>query len=295
MAEPVNRYELRNRYAITGKLVMLTAFHIGAGASRMTASSSDSPIVLTPEGIPFIPGSSFKGALRSTVEKLVPLFPGKWLSCGLIQLDDEEAEEMLARGERICSTAWSNDLAREKRRNPGAAEEIRKKALERLCDTCQLFGSPNAASRVNINDLYIPLEEWNGVIQVRDGVAIDRDSEKAKDRLKYDFEVVPSGAVFNLEMTLENATERDLQLLSVGLSEFAHGLSAIGGKRSRGLGACKLEEIQVSALDLTGVGQPERSRRLRDYLLERKFSSEEKDGQVFLNRYISQIFEGTSL
>ena len=63
MAELTNRYELHNRYVFTGKLVMLTAFHIGTGAGRMTASSSDSPVVLTPEGFPFIPGSSFKGTL----------------------------------------------------------------------------------------------------------------------------------------------------------------------------------------------------------------------------------------
>src|SRR5690349_9307223 len=86
MAESTkNRYELRNRYVFTGKLVMLTAFHIGGG--RVTLSSSDSPVVLTPEQIPFIPGSSFKGALRSTVEKLVPSLPEEaaLFSCGLIE------------------------------------------------------------------------------------------------------------------------------------------------------------------------------------------------------------------
>ncbi len=295
MTELTNRYELRNRYVFTGKLVMLTAFHIGTGAGRLTASGSDSPVVLTPEEVPFIPGSSFKGALRSTIEKLVPGLPGDWFSCSLIQLSDEDGEEAQRQGRRVCSTAWSADLARKKRRNPGAAEETRQEALDRLCDTCRLFGSPFAASCVNVNDLYMPLEEWNGAIQVRDGVAIDRDSEKAKDRLKYDFEVVPTGAAFNLDVTLENATQQDLQLLSVGLSEFVHGFSTIGGKRSRGLGACQLEHLHVSALELTDIDEPERNRRLRNYLLERKFSSEEEDGQAFLNKYISQIFESASL
>src|SRR6266516_4677664 len=154
MAELANRYELRNRYVFTGKLVTLTAFHIGSGgAGRMTTSGSNNPVVLTPEGIPFVPGSSFKGALRSTVEKVVPSLPGNWFSCSLIQLSDEEAEE--AQESRVCPTAWSADLTQEKRRNPGAAEEIRRKTLDRLCDTCQLFGSPFAASHVNINDLYM--------------------------------------------------------------------------------------------------------------------------------------------
>jgi CRISPR-associated RAMP protein (TIGR02581 family) len=298
MTELTNRYELRNRYVFMGKLVMLTAFHIGTGAGRMTSSGSDSPVVLTPEGVPFIPGSSFKGALRSTVEKLVPSLPGNWFSCSLIQLNDEEAEEAQKQGRQVCSTAWSADLVRKKRRNLARAEEIREESLSRLCDTCRLFGSPFAASRVNINDLYMPLEEWREVIQVRDGVAIDRDSEKAKDRLKYDFEVVPSGAAFDLELVLENATQQDLQLLSVGLSEFMHGFGTIGGKRSRGLGACRLDRLHVFALELADINEHERNRRLRNYLLEqeleRKFSGQE-DGQAFLNKYISQIFEGTSL
>src|SRR5438270_9920112 len=83
----VLRYELRNRYKFTGQLVMQTAFHIGGG--KVTLSHSDSPVVLTPAEVPFIPGSSFKGALRSTVEKLAPTLPGL-RSCGLIELSKED-------------------------------------------------------------------------------------------------------------------------------------------------------------------------------------------------------------
>ena len=71
--ETSRRYQLRNRYIFTGRLVMQTAFHIGGG--RLSLNSSDSPVVLTPEGRPFIPGSSFKGSLRSTTEKMVPGLP----------------------------------------------------------------------------------------------------------------------------------------------------------------------------------------------------------------------------
>ncbi len=65
--ELTNRYELRNRYLFEGILEMQTALHIGGG--KITLSGSDSPVVLTPEQKPFIPGASFKGALRSAVEK----------------------------------------------------------------------------------------------------------------------------------------------------------------------------------------------------------------------------------
>jgi CRISPR-associated protein Csm3 len=299
MAESVNRYELRNRYVFTGKLVMLTAFHIGGG--RVTLSSSDSPVVLTPEQLPFIPGSSFKGALRSTVEKLVPSLPPetKLSSCALIEPSRDHEKQKT--DTKLCPTVRQGDITLERRAGLRSPEEIRSEVLDQLCNTCLLFGSPFAASRVNINDLYMAAKEWSGVVQIRDGVAIDRDSEKAKDRLKYDFEVVPASATFDLTITLENATNEDLQLLCMGLSEFVHGFGFIGGKRSRGLGACRLDKLHVSALELKGpngeeiVDARERNRRLSNYLLHRKFSSEEEDGEKFLEQHINAIFAKASL
>src|SRR5260370_20958107 len=115
ISELANRYELRNRYQFQGRLVMQTALHIGGG--KVTLSSSDSPVVLTPEEIPFIPGSSFKGALRSTVEKLVPGLPGDLFSCGLIELSDEEIAEARAQKRQICPTVRQGEIVQESRAN----------------------------------------------------------------------------------------------------------------------------------------------------------------------------------
>ena len=290
MIELANRYQLRNRYLFKGRLVMQTALHIGGG--KVTLSPSNSPVVLTPTGMPFIPGSSFKGALRSTVEKLVPMLPeyAGLSSCSLIDVDEDTLKKMnQAEKDRLCPTIRQRYLNLKRRDNADRAEQILEKALDALCDTCRLFGSPFAASHVNINDLYMPVDSMSDIVQIRDGVAIDRDSERAKDGRKYDFEVVPASTAFNLEITLENATLQDLQLLCVGLSEYVHGFGIVGGKRSRGLGASRLEHLTVSSLELD-VAEPERSERLRNYLLKRQFSAEES-GSAFLDRYISSLFD----
>lgn len=287
------RYTLRNRYQFTGSLVMQTALHIGGG--RFTLSHSDSPIVVTPAGIPFIPGSSFKGSLRSTVEKLVPGLPGL-TSCALIDLpevlikDGIPQEKLTNWPEGICPTVWQKGLVDLKRAYPRREKEITEKALRNLCHTCRLFGSPFAAARLAISDLYMPGHDWPGGIQVRDGVAIDRDSEKAKDRLKYDFEVVPASAEFTLSIVLENATPQDLQLISIGLSEFVHGFGIVGGKRSRGLGACELRDLTVSYLDLAGVNANERARRLGRYLIDGTFSTMNEPGKDFLAQQLNTLF-----
>jgi len=287
MIELANRYQLRNRYLFKGRLVMQTALHIGTGG-KVTLSPSDSPVVLTPAGVPFIPGSSFKGALRSTVEKLIPMLPehAGLSTCSLINVDEDTLKKMSrAEKDRLCPTIRQSDITQQRREHP---ERVDKILDEPFCDTCRLFGSPYAASHVNINDLYMPADSMSDIVQIRDGVAIDRDSERARDRLKYDFEVVPVGAAFDLEITLENATKQDVQLLCVGLSEYVHGFGIVGGKRSRGLGACKIEKLEVSSLVLT-VDEPERSERLRNFLLNREFQSVEP-GKEFLDRHISSIF-----
>ncbi len=296
MVAQENRYELRNRYLFQGSLVMLTAFHIGGG--RATLSASNSPVVLTPAGMPFIPGASFKGALRSTIEKLVPgLPPGAGLSsCALIDLPEEEQtrETKKAKGEkRACPTVRQRAIVKYRRQQESQGKNVDSvDEMENLCNTCLLFGSPFAAARINVSDLYISDQKWLGGVQVRDGVAIDRDSERAKDRLKYDFEVIPVGAKFTLSLVLENATPQDLQLISVGLSEFVHGFGVIGGKRSRGLGVCELQDLTVSSLELVGQGiqTPERNKRLQAYLVNKKFSTEKEPGEQFLEKHINTLF-----
>lgn len=295
------RYELRNRYVFKGNLRMQTGLHIGGG--KVTLSSSDSPVVLTPDQKPFIPGSSFKGALRSTIEKLVPGLPG-FSTCALIELDENELNEEYRQGRKrseICPTARQWEVARRRRNNQREVEKIHNETLDALCDTCRLFGSPFAAAHVNISDLYMPERELMDIIERRDGVAIDRDSEKARDRLKYDFEVVPASATFVMEIALENASPEELQLLCAGLSEYTYGFGVIGGKRSRGLGVTKLEDLTVDALELVGDGIDEATRRqrLQDYLVNRNVTRHYKKGEseVFLTEQITKMFtsnEGAS-
>ncbi len=290
------RYELRNRFLFTGKLVMQTALHIGGG--KATLSSSDSPVVLTPEQQPYIPGSSFKGALRSTVEKLAASLPG-FTTCALTAVDEDELNEELKQGRQMkdfCSTARQWEITRRRQQSGANAAQITRQAIDELCDTCRLFGSPFAASRVHVSDLALAGDQWNDILEIRDGVAIDRDSERAKDGLKYDFEVVPASATFDLKIVLEDATRKDIQLLCVGLSEYTQGFGGVGGKRSRGLGMARLEDLHVQTLELftEGVDErpvdaPERLRRLRQYLLNRTFSNE-IDGMTFLTMYIESIF-----
>jgi len=77
---------LTTRYRFTGTVILETGLHVGSGrGSTMT----DALVIRTADGEPYIPGSSFKGALRSAVERIAPNIP-PIRSCRLIENGDTE-------------------------------------------------------------------------------------------------------------------------------------------------------------------------------------------------------------
>jgi CRISPR-associated RAMP protein (TIGR02581 family) len=280
MNTTLDRSQLRARYRITGRIVLDTALHIGGG--RNPSAATDSPVVRDGAGRPFIPGSSLKGAFRAAVERLVPNIPGL-RTCGLS--DAPEA----------CANRLRETL--KDRKNIPEAELL---ALldSILCDTCRTFGTTHLASVALFHDAPIS-EPWRSLpevpTQIRDGVGIDRDSERAREGIKYDFEVVPPQASFDFALTLENPTERDLGLIALGLQEFIGdlglialgrqefiaGMIPLGGIRSRGLGRCHLEEVKIEWVDFSDP------KAMTAYLLERKMTVEPTDD--FIRRHLSAL------
>jgi CRISPR/Cas system CSM-associated protein Csm3 (group 7 of RAMP superfamily) len=120
-----------------------------------------------------------------------------------------------------------------------------------LCRVCKVFGSPWFASRVSIRDLTVDAAEWFEQFEIRNGVAIDRDTGTAAEGLLYDFEVVPAGTSFNCRIVVENAEDWQLGLLCAGLAPFERGEASLGGGRSRGLGQVELSWTRRTIIDAT--------------------------------------------
>jgi len=223
----------QNRYDLRGRVFTETGLHIGAGGS-LAVTGSDNPVVRDAQGRPFIPGSSFKGALRSTIEALVNA-----LSSGDRQepwacnpLDDRQRcvkpEDVSNKSDDEISQLVEHGL------NDGG----------QACTVCRLLGSPWLASKVKIKDLYLDVpsdQEWLGRVEVRDGVAIDRDTETVAGGRLYDYEVVPRETPFRFHLRVDNAERWELGLLFLGLREFNHGGATLGGNTSRGLGSVRIE------------------------------------------------------
>lgn len=246
-----------SRITIRGQLTAETGLHIGSGGVSLDPAATDSPIIRDAAGRPFIPGSSLKGALRAHLESLVrSLARQHFWSCDPLAEPCISAEDM----NRIKD--WAKEKATEDGRTDQAKADrlLTDKINSRSCAVCKLFGSPWLASHVLIKDAFVVAERWGRRIELRDGVGIDRDTETARQGVKYDFEVVPATTGFALEIVAENTADDDelIGLLSIGLRELAQGRVALGGKTTRGLGGVRFDPTEIEVI--SGVG-------LLDYLI----------------------------
>ena len=54
--------------ALSAQLEVISGLHIGAGKDAIEIGGIDNPVVKTPDGQPYVPGSSLKGKLRFLLE-----------------------------------------------------------------------------------------------------------------------------------------------------------------------------------------------------------------------------------
>ena len=234
-------FQLNEKVCLKASLVFDTAWRVGSGKEGETMS--DLGVMLTTTGEPILPGSSLKGKLRSTCEVLSHALG---LSACLLN----------RAASCIDCTSDVNYYSKVREHYQNTFQLGLKNRLNWIdshtCDVCKLFGSPVKAGRLWVSDG--TLKDWASVVQVRDGVVIDRDSRTAVDGLKYDYEVVPPSSRFQLCIDLENPTGEDLAFLGAALFEW-HAGSSLGGFTSRGLGRFHLEDIQLFGVDLNDPDQ----------------------------------------
>ena len=224
-----------NRLWLPGRLRLETALRVGTGRST-EAVGVDLPVVKDFYDRPYIPGSSFKGALRAYIESVLrglqERLGRKDLACLSVSKPDSPDYEGCLTQSKV------NNMKEEFRDNPQALEQA---FWEGSCWVCRVFGAPWLASKVWVRDLTVDEETWPERYEQRDGVAIDRDTGTAAEGFKYEFEAVPPGVVFNFEFLAENASPAEQGLLLLALRGFEEGHVMLGGGRSRGLGRVRLE------------------------------------------------------
>ena len=261
--------KFQSRLNLEGKVETLTAIRIGAGRSTAVVGS-DLPVVRDTEGSPYIPGSSFKGVLRSYVESILRSIANhRHIVCNPANHDEH------------CITPDEMEDLREKRNNQNWDDQkFSTEILNKTCWACQLFGSLWYASKLQIRDLYVQPEFWFGQYLQRDGVAIDRDTETASDGKLYDYEVVPAGVLFNFQAIVDNAEDWQLGMLYLGLSAFEKGELTIGGGSSRGLGVIELS-LETAAYI--------KSSNIMEYLTKKDHKGEDANWECWVKAFQDKL------
>lgn len=237
MSETLSHHVLRVRYSLEADLVCDTALHVGTGEMTSALSTNEMAVLRDPVGRPYIPGSSFRGALRSGLEALLRGLglPGERV-CDPFLKETDLPE--LSCSERVKA-------AREKEGEITSEARAFELAAEKSCEICRLFGHSFLASRVHFSDLVLNAGQ-SPEAYVRDGVGLDRDLRTAAKGILYSFEALPPGITFRLRGELENPEDHEIGLILVGLNLFKDGHITLGGKTARGLGWVHVENIVLT-------------------------------------------------
>jgi len=262
---------LLGKLKLSSLLVVETGLHIGGGGENLDIGGLDKPVIRDPlTKYPYLPGSSIKGKLRSTLERLLnkPLNrPGgsgtlRYESDDLVDGFTEVGERFIAyEGARTCkisrlfgSTGGTKcwipvDVARDE----GFTETSPTRIIEGR-NYVKIPRGRNSVARLMIRDCHLVPESAEKLKQVDTGLfmtewkfenGIDRVTAAANPR---QLERVPAGSKFQFELvyTVEDESQviEDLQNIAITLAILED--DALGGHGSRGYGKVSFQNFNFS-------------------------------------------------
>ncbi|MCF8884518.1 MAG: CRISPR-associated RAMP protein Csx7 [Aigarchaeota archaeon] len=222
---------------------------IGSGKEPPLGSLADRVVLRIDyrgRSIPYIPGSSLKGVFRSSATMLARSIGLK--ACSGLSKDVCTEIEKVVKG---TSEMKLGDLI-EYYIRVGETKTAMEKFYENACLICKIFGSPYYSSKVYFSDAY-PIGADGEILpfslNTRTGIAIDRRTGAVHGGALYTVEFVEPDARFKFMLHAKNLPNYALGLLSTIIIMINHGEVKIGGFKTRGFGAVKIENLIFKSRD----------------------------------------------
>lgn len=242
MSSHTAQTELRfiGKLILEGDLECQTGLHIGAGKGSLEIGGADNPVVKDAFGLPYVPGSSLRGKLRSLLEQS----SGMAVPSELVFLSKRKGQEV-----RIHQSERPDDeICLLFGRNPGRMDRVSGESFE---------SSAASPARLTVYDAPLAVESITAqmrenlddeLTEVKSENAIDRITSQANPRT---LERVPAGARFHFRMVLDILCDEDRELVP-RLVESLRLLEddSLGGGGSRGSG-----RVRFSGLKMTWRGR----------------------------------------
>jgi CRISPR-associated protein Csm3 len=213
--------KLVGKIFIKGKIVTLTGLHIGGSKSSLDIGGIDLNVIKTPKGIPFIPGSSLKGKLRTMLARL------------------EGSEDVKADSDKIkqiFGDAGDNDKKGHATRLLVRDANLDTEKFDKDFNGLELDASDYTESK------------WENTINRKTGTAEHpRQLERVPSGAAFDFEIVYDRFA-DKATSVENETASDLTLLRIAM-RLLEG-DYIGGSGSRGYGKIRFENVACTTSEI---------------------------------------------
>ena len=257
----------KNKYILTGKIVVLNALHIGSGREK---DDRDAPFISLDDDKNFyIPGSTFRGYLSTKLERFLDSGNGFKIKNNGEELNEADVKLIFGYTNLDKLETKINDKDNEEDRK---LKENNRKIQDRIIrklNAKNLDEVKSLAGRIHVSDMPV-LKDVKYV--TRDGIKIDRNTGATEKRAKFDYDVVPAGTEFDLNIELENIENYQLDLIGLALNDILKDNGDLfGGKTSRGIGKCRLKDLKMKYVT------SEDKEKLKKYIFEGRFPYEVKE------------------
>lgn len=220
---------LMGKLFINGKIEALTGLHIGGSKSDAAIGDIDNCVIKTSEGVPYIPGSSLKGKMRSLLEK-------------------KEGLNLCKCGQKNCKICVIFGTGADKRSEEAGPTRLMVRDCHLTEETKRKM--ENKEGEFRELDLIYTESKWENLI---DRLTSRADHPRQTER-------VPQGAEFEFQMVFNLMEEEDVERFYYLIS----GLSLLeddylGGSGSRGYGRIKFKDLQITVktiADYEGTNEP---------------------------------------
>ena len=223
------------KLVLEGEITCHTGLHIGAGKGSLEIGGADNPVVKDAFGVPYIPGSSLRGRLRSLLEQALGLaVPNELVFLSKRRGQEVRIHQSNRPDDEVCILFGRNSGRMEKVGGEFTEASAATPARLAVYDAPLLVDSITPQMRENLDDELTEVKSEN---------AVDRITSQANPRT---LERVPAGARFRFRLVLDVLCQEDKPLFA----RVAEGLrlledDALGGGGSRGSGRVSFSSLSL--------------------------------------------------
>lgn len=232
--------QLTKIHALSARLTLVSGLHIGAGDNEMHIGGTDNPVLKHPiSNLPYLPGSSLKGKMRSLLEWRSGAVQPEALGWRQYEAAQGEQKDAVFKILRLFGVSGGDQLDEDQARKLGPTRlsfwdcSLTEDWVKRVSDANQMFTEIKSENRIN---------RITGVAEH------PRSTER-----------VPAGAEFEFRLSLK-VFDGETDLLPTVLAGLKLiELDSLGGSGSRGYGKVRFVDLKLDGEPISLPEDPFRS------------------------------------